>query len=315
MEFAHQPVLLNEVLWGLNLKSNGIYVDCTLGGGGHSLAILEAQPDCRVIGIDRDPQAFDAARPRLACFGARVELVHGNFRNIDQILSNLNIHAVHGIIMDIGVSSPQLDHAERGFSYQHDARLDMRMDPIQQVTAYDLVNNLSRRELARIIREYGEERWAARIAEFVDKYRQKQPIETTNQLVSIIKAAIPKKARIEGPHPAKRTFQALRIAVNDELGALTEALEKATELLQPGGRLCVITFHSLEDRIVKRFFNRISNPCSCPPDLPVCSCGKRQLVTVVTKKPLTASRAELAVNPRARSAKLRVSERLPKEDL
>ena len=183
------------------------------------------------------------------------------------------------------------------------------------MTAYDLVNNLSRRELARIIREYGEERWAARIAEFVDKYRQKQPIETTNQLVSIIKAAIPKKARIEGPHPAKRTFQALRIAVNDELGALTEALEKATELLQPGGRLCVITFHSLEDRIVKRFFNRISNPCSCPPDLPVCSCGKRQLVTVVTKKPLTASRAELAVNPRARSAKLRVSERLPKEDL
>lgn len=315
MEFEHQPVLTNEVIWGLNLKPKGVYVDCTLGGGGHSLAILKTQPDCRVVGIDQDPHALDAAGRRLAEFGARVELVHGNFRKLDNILSRLNINAVDGVLMDLGVSSPQLDQAERGFSYQQDARLDMRMDPEQELTAYDLVNKLSKSELARIIREYGEERWATRIAEFIETYRQGQPIETTSQLVSIIKAAIPKKARMDGPHPAKRTFQALRIAVNDELGALAEVLEKVVELLRPKGRLCVITFHSLEDRIVKRFFNRLNNPCTCPPEMPVCSCGKRQLVTVITKRPLTASKAELAVNPRARSAKLRVCERLPKEDI
>ncbi|HHX02348.1 MAG TPA: 16S rRNA (cytosine(1402)-N(4))-methyltransferase RsmH [Firmicutes bacterium] len=315
MEFEHQPVLTNEVIWGLNLKPKGVYVDCTLGGGGHSLAILKTQPDCRVVGIDQDLHALDAAGRRLAEFGARVELVHGNFRKLDNILSRLNINAVDGVLMDLGVSSPQLDQAERGFSYQQDARLDMRMDPEQELTAYDLVNKLSKSELARIIREYGEERWATRIAEFIETYRQGQPIETTSQLVSIIKAAIPKKARMDGPHPAKRTFQALRIAVNDELGALAEVLEKVVELLRPKGRLCVITFHSLEDRIVKRFFNRLNNPCTCPPEMPVCSCGKRQLVTVITKRPLTASKAELAVNPRARSAKLRVCERLPKEDI
>ncbi|HXK97616.1 MAG TPA: 16S rRNA (cytosine(1402)-N(4))-methyltransferase RsmH [Limnochordia bacterium] len=314
MEFDHQPVLAKETIQALRLKPRGIYVDCTLGGGGHSLEMLKAQPDCRVIGIDRDPYALEAAKRRLTDFSANVEFVHGNFRNLDQILDTLNTEAVDGIVMDLGVSSPQLDQAERGFSYQQDARLDMRMDPTGQVSAYDLVNNLSKRELARIIKEYGEERWAARIAEFIVIHRQSRPIETTGELVSIIKAAVPKKARSEGAHPAKRTFQALRIAVNDELGALAEALEKAVERLRPGGRLCVITFHSLEDRIVKQYFSKLGSLCSCPPDFPVCSCGKRQMVTVITKKPITASDSELAANPRARSAKLRVCERLPEED-
>lgn len=314
MEFEHQPVMAKETIEALHLKPRGIYVDCTLGGGGHTLKMLQTQPDCRVIGIDRDPYAIEAAKHRLAGFGTSVEFVRGNFRNLDQILDALNVDVVDGIVMDLGVSSPQLDQAERGFSYQHDARLDMRMDPTGQVSAYDLVNGLSKRELARIIKEYGEERWAARIAEFIDEYRRKQPIETTGQLVAIIKAAVPKKARIDGHHPAKRTFQALRIVVNDELGALAEALEKAVKRLRPQGRLCVITFHSLEDRIVKKLFHLFSNPCTCPPGLPICSCGQRQLVTVITRKPLTPSEAELAANPRARSAKLRVCERCSEED-
>lgn len=314
MDFAHQSVLLDEVIAGLNLKPQGVYVDCTLGGGGHTLALLQSQPDCTVIGIDQDPQALAAAQQRLAQFGARVRYVRGNFRNLDAILTAQGIAEVDGILMDIGVSSPQLDQKERGFSYQQDARLDMRMDPTNPTTAHDLVNKLPRQELTKIIREYGEERWASRIAEFIDKYRQQQPIHTTGQLVSIIKAAIPKNARREGPHPAKRTFQALRIAVNDELGALAEALDKAVQHLKPLGRLCVITFHSLEDRLVKNSFKKFADPCSCPPGLPVCVCGNAPLVKIITRKPVEASEEELAVNPRARSAKLRVCERLPKED-
>lgn len=311
MDFVHQPVLLNEVIAGLNLKPNGIYVDCTLGGGGHTQAVLDSQPDVTVIGIDQDPNALAAAQARLAPYGSRVKYVRDNFRNLDRVLASADHLHVDGILMDIGVSSPQLDQKDRGFSYQHDARLDMRMDPMAQISAHDLVNSLTKQELTRIIRDYGEERWANRIAEFIVEHRREKPIDTTGELVSVIKAAIPKKARLEGPHPAKRTFQALRIAVNDELGALSEAIEKAVNHLKPQGRLCVITFHSLEDRLVKNAFREFENPCICPPGLPICTCGKEPLVKIITRKPIAAGQEELAANPRARSAKLRVCERLP----
>ncbi|MFB5067405.1 MAG: 16S rRNA (cytosine(1402)-N(4))-methyltransferase RsmH [Candidatus Wallacebacter cryptica] len=311
MDFVHQPVLLNEVIAGLNLKPNGIYVDCTLGGGGHTQAVLDSQPDVTVIGIDQDPNALAAAQARLAPYGSRVKYVRDNFRNLDRVLASVDHLHVNGILMDIGVSSPQLDQKDRGFSYQHDARLDMRMDPMAQISAHDLVNSLTKQELTRIIRDYGEERWANRIAEFIVEHRREKPIDTTGELVSVIKAAIPKKARLEGPHPAKRTFQALRIAVNDELGALSEAIEKAVNHLKPQGRLCVITFHSLEDRLVKNAFREFENPCICPPGLPICTCGKEPLVKIITRKPIAAGQEELAANPRARSAKLRVCERLP----
>lgn len=311
MDFVHQPVLLNEVIAGLNLKPNGIYVDCTLGGGGHTQAVLDSQPDVTVIGIDQDPNALAAAQARLAPYGSRVKYVRDNFRNLDRVLASVDHLHVDGILMDIGVSSPQLDQKDRGFSYQHDARLDMRMDPMAQISAHDLVNSLTKQELTRIIRDYGEERWANRIAEFIVEHRREKPIDTTGELVSVIKAAIPKKARLEGPHPAKRTFQALRIAVNDELGALSEAIEKAVNHLKPQGRLCVITFHSLEDRLVKNAFREFENPCICPPGLPICTCGKEPLVKIITRKPIAAGQEELAANPRARSARLRVCERLP----
>ena len=311
MDFVHQPVLLNEVIAGLNLKPNGIYVDCTLGGGGHTQAVLDSQPDVTVIGIDQDPNALAAAQARLAPYGSRVKYVRDNFRNLDRVLASVDHLHVDGILMDVGVSSPQLDQKDRGFSYQHDARLDMRMDPMAQISAHDLVNSLTKQELTRIIRDYGEERWANRIAEFIVEHRREKPIDTTGELVSVIKAAIPKKARLEGPHPAKRTFQALRIAVNDELGALSEAIEKAVNHLKPQGRLCVITFHSLEDRLVKNAFREFENPCICPPSLPICTCGKEPLVKIITRKPIAAGQEELAANPRARSARLRVCERLP----
>lgn len=311
MDFVHQPVLLNEVIAGLNLKPNGIYVDCTLGGGGHTQAVLDSQPDVTVIGIDQDPNALAAAQARLAPYGSRVKYVRDNFRNLDRVLASVDHLHVDGILMDVGVSSPQLDQKDRGFSYQHDARLDMRMDPMAQISAHDLVNSLTKQELTRIIRDYGEERWANRIAEFIVEHRREKPIDTTGELVSVIKAAIPKKARLEGPHPAKRTFQALRIAVNDELGALSEAIEKAVNHLKPQGRLCVITFHSLEDRLVKNAFREFENPCICPPGLPICTCGKEPLVKIITRKPIAAGQEELAANPRARSARLRVCERLP----
>ncbi|NLM39173.1 MAG: 16S rRNA (cytosine(1402)-N(4))-methyltransferase RsmH [Firmicutes bacterium] len=310
MNFAHEPVLLQESVQALNLKPNGTYVDCTLGGAGHSLAILATDPTVRLIGIDQDPAALERAQHRLQHHKERVTLVHGNFRDITQILKELDIEKVDGILMDIGVSSPQLDEGERGFSYHHDAPLDMRMNPENPVSARDLVNGLPEDELARIIYEYGEERWAKRIAQFIAAHREAEPIETTGQLVQVIKNAVPAGARQKGPHPARRTFQALRIAVNDELGALRSALEQSLDLLNIGGRIAVITFHSLEDRIVKEFFNSCLGRCICPPELPVCVCNPTTTLKLVNSKPIVPSAAELAKNPRARSAKLRAAERV-----
>lgn len=310
MEFQHEPVLLNEVISRMDLQPAGVYVDCTLGGAGHSLAMLQAQPSIHLIGIDQDPQALEVAKQRLAGYAAQVTLIHSNYRYIAQVLRNLSIEQVDGVLMDIGVSSPQLDQAERGFSYQHDAPLDMRMNPDATLTAQVLVNTLSETELAKIIWDYGEERWAKRIANFIVAKRQSGSIERTGDLVEIIKAAIPAQARRGGPHPAKRTFQALRIQVNEELDVLTEGLSQAVTVLRPTGRLCVITFHSLEDRIVKATFRELAKGCICPPDFPICVCGKQPLVKLITGKPEVAQEAELVRNPRARSAKLRVCERL-----
>ncbi len=310
MNFAHEPVLLQESVAALALKPSGVYVDCTLGGAGHSLAILSTEPSVRLIGIDQDPAALERASHRLHHYRDRVTLIHGNFRNLTELLAKHDIHAVDGILMDIGVSSPQLDVGERGFSYHQDAPLDMRMNPEDSVTAQDLVNTLPQRDLARIISEYGEERWASRIAQFIVKHRTDEPIRTTGQLVQIIKNAVPAGARQGGPHPARRTFQALRIAVNDELGALQAALEQSIDLLTVGGRIAVITFHSLEDRIVKEFFQTCLGRCICPPNLPVCACGQQAVLKLVNSKPIVPSPAELAKNPRSRSAKLRAAERV-----
>ncbi len=310
MKFSHQPVLFQEAIEQLNLKPHGLYVDCTLGAAGHSMGMLAAEPSIRLVGIDQDPQALQRAQYRLTAYAERVTLINDNFRNLKDILFRLNISAVDGILMDIGVSSPQLDSAERGFSYQHDAPLDMRMDPSQKLHAGIIVNNYSERELTEMIQDYGEERWAARISEFVVRERKDTPLETTGQLVSVIKKAIPASARAVGPHPARRTFQALRIAVNDELGALQEGLQQAVVALASEGRLAVITFHSLEDRIVKNYFQDLLGRCTCPPNLPVCVCGQKATVRLVNNKPILPSRQEVENNARARSAKLRVVEKL-----
>lgn len=311
MEFHHVPVLLHEVLDGLALREDGTYVDCTLGGAGHSIEILRRLgPRGRLIGLDQDEAALAAAAERLAPFGDQVRLVKTNFERIAQVVDKLQVGPVHGVLMDIGVSSHQLDEAERGFSFHQEAPLDMRMDRSNPVSAAAVVNEWPEEELARIIREYGEERWAKRIAQFIVRARAQGPIRTTTQLVDVIKAAIPAAARREGGHPARRTFQAVRIAVNDELGVLERGLEGALQVLAPGGRLVVITFHSLEDRLVKQTFARWANPCTCPPGAPVCTCGKQPLVRHVTRKPVTASPDELEANPRARSAKLRAVEKL-----
>jgi len=285
-----------------------IYVDGTMGGGGHSEEILKRiYPTGRLIGIDRDPAAYKAASERLKAWSESFTPVHGNFADIKNILATLNISAVDGVLLDLGVSSHQLDSPERGFSYHEDVRLDMRMDTTQEISAYELVNQSSEEELARIIWDYGEERWAKRIAAFIVKHR---PLETTGQLVEVIKKAIPAAARREGPHPARRTFQALRIAVNQELSLLEQALRDAVEVLKPGGRLCVITFHSLEDRIVKQTFRSLKDPCICPPEAPVCTCGKTPVVDIITRKPIVPKEEELKDNARARSAKLRVCEKI-----
>jgi 16S rRNA (cytosine1402-N4)-methyltransferase len=309
--FHHVPVLFHETLDALAIKPDGIYVDCTLGGAGHSTAIAERLgPNGRLIGLDQDENALKAAGERLARFGDRVQTVKTNFAFIADVLSRLGIEGVDGVLMDIGVSSHQLDEGERGFSFHQDAPLDMRMDRSNPVSAATVVNEWSEEELARILWEYGEERWAKRIAQFIVKARAARPIETTGELVDLIKAAIPAAARREGGHPARRTFQAIRIAVNDELGALERGLAGALQVLRPGGRLVVITFHSLEDRIVKQTFQRWANPCTCPPTIPVCICGKKPMVELVTRKPISASPAELEANPRARSAKLRAVAKL-----
>lgn len=311
MTYQHTSIMVQECMDVLMPDRGGIFVDCTLGGGGHSQAILERLPsDGRLIGIDRDEHALQAARGRLHGFGSQFQAVHGNFFDIQSLLEQRNITKVDGILADLGVSSYQLDEASRGFSYQHDAPLDMRMDQHHPFSAYDVVNAYSQKHLRDIIQMYGEEKWASRIAQFIVQEREKKCIRTTHELVDIIKAAIPASARREGPHPAKRTFQSIRIEVNGELNALDDALEHMIGCLADQGRIAVITFHSLEDRIVKRKFAELANPCTCPPKIPMCICGKIPAVRILTKKPRTASAEELAQNPRARSAKLRGAEKL-----
>ena len=310
-QFFHQPVLLRETIEELVTKKDGIYVDCTLGGGGHTEAILSASPDTRVIGIDQDTEALKASAERLAPYGDRAVFVWNNFRNIDAVLSELGIEKVDGFLFDLGISSPQLDHADRGFSYQQDAPLDMRMNRESTgLTARDIVNTYTEEELAEILWKYGEERWAKRIAAFIVESREKKPLETTGELVSVIKAAIPKKVRQEGHHPAKKSFQALRIAVNDELNIIAPAMEAAAKHLNPGGKLAVISFHSLEDRIVKETMKYLAADCICPPHQIVCTCNKERLIKITVRKPIVAGDAELQENPRARSAKLRVGMRV-----
>lgn len=310
MKFHHIPVLLDEVLTYLDLKQGGTYVDCTLGGGGHSLEIIKRiQPGGRVIGIDQDPNALEAAREQLAPFRENVTFVQSNFYRLKEIIAGLETGFVDGVLFDLGVSSYQLDEGERGFSYMNDAPLDMRMNPDDPVTAEQLVNELSEDELTKIIRDYGEERWAKRIARFITGRRKDRLIHTTGELVEIIKNAIPAGARREGPHPAKRTFQALRIAVNDELNKFAGTLRESIDILKPGGRVCVISFHSLEDRITKEVFRELAGRCVCPPEFPVCVCDKRSLVRVLTGKPVLPGQQEIERNPRARSAKLRAVEK------
>lgn len=308
MEFHHISVLLNECIDNLNITPDGIYVDGTMGGGGHSLGIAKRLTTGRLICIDQDPNAHEAAGKRLAEYKDRITFVRDNFGNIANILDSLGIEKIDGMLLDIGVSSHQLDEAERGFSYQQDAPLDMRMNPDRPFSAYDVVNGYDEDELDRVIFTYGEERWARRIAQFIVKEREAKPIETTGELVDIIKKAVPKGARKDGPHPAKRTFQAIRIEVNGELEVLQRAIDDVAARLAVGGRLCIITFHSLEDRIVKEAFRKQENPCICPPQFPVCVCGKKPLGRVITRKPILPSKEELEENPRSRSAKLRVLE-------
>ncbi|MGL4108180.1 16S rRNA (cytosine(1402)-N(4))-methyltransferase RsmH [Clostridium sp. LP20] len=310
MEFKHVSVLLNECLDGLDIKEDGIYVDCTLGGAGHSSHILRnLSSEGLLIGIDQDKDALRAAGDRLKEY-ENVKFVHNNFHNIENILEELDIPKVDGILMDLGVSSYQLDEGERGFSYMKDAPLDMRMNRDNEFSAYEVVNSYSVEDLYRIIRDYGEEKFAKRVAQFIVDRRANKPIETTFELVEIIKAAIPAKARREGPHPAKRTFQAIRIEVNGELQILNKAIEDGVKRLNKGGRMAIITFHSLEDRIVKLKFRELANPCTCPREFPICVCGKTPLVKIISRKAIDPSKEEVEENPRSRSAKLRVIERI-----
>ena len=309
MDALHVSVLLHECIDNLNIRPDGIYVDGTLGMGGHSEQIAARLTTGKLIGIDRDETAIERAGARLAPFGDRVQLVHGNFRDTAAILDRLGIDAVDGMLFDLGVSSPQLDESERGFSYMHDAPLDMRMDATEGLSAWNVVNEWPEGELKRILYEYGEERYAPRIAGAIVRARAQQPIATTMELVDVIRSAMPGAALREKQHPAKRSFQAIRIAVNDELEAEREMLLTAMDRLAPGGRLCVISFHSLEDRIVKTAIREREDGCTCPRDFPVCVCGFVQTMKTVTK-PITASEEELNDNPRARSARLRVAERI-----
>lgn len=310
MDFEHVPVLFDEVMEALNIRPGGIYVDGTVGGGGHSAGICERLgASGTLIAVDRDCEALAAAEKRLAGYSCGKRFVHANYSDTDEI-GRAAGGKVQGILLDLGVSSYQLDNPDRGFSYMHDAPLDMRMDDSDRLTAYEIVNGYTQAELARIIKDYGEERWASRIAEFICRERQQEAIDSTGKLTEIIKAAIPAKARRTGPHPAKRTFQAIRIEVNDELGHLREAVEKLPDLLDSGGRIAIITFHSLEDRIVKTEFERRLDPCTCPKEFPVCVCGKKADVKRVTRKPVIPTEEETEMNPRARSAKLRVLEKL-----
>lgn len=314
MEFIHEPVLLKEVLQWMDVQPGGAYCDGTLGGGGHSGAMLRASGGTATLyGIDRDMMAINAASERLGQF-AGFHALHGNFHDGKELLQAAGAPLLDGVLLDLGVSSPQLDKGERGFSYHEDAPLDMRMDTTQGITAADLLNTASEAEIARIIKEYGEEKWAARIARIICEHRAKKPMETTFDLVHAVDAAIPKAVRRKDDgHPARRTFQAIRIAVNDELDPLDKALCDFVDCLKPGGRLLVITFHSLEDRLVKRCFQRLQNPCTCPPKAPICTCGKKPMVKVLAKGAVPPADEEVERNPRARSAKLRVCQKLEVE--
>ena len=310
MEFSHRPVLLWECIEGLNIKPDGIYVDGTLGRGGHSEEIAKRLTTGKLISIDQDQQAIDEAGQRLAPYGDKVLLVKDNFRNTAAILDQLGYAGVDGMLFDLGVSSPQLDDAERGFSYMNDAPLDMRMDRSASITAYDVVNGWSEFDLKRILRDYGEERCAGRIASKIVRVREDKPIETTLELVDVIRSAMPAAALREKQHPAKRSFQAIRIAVNDELGAVEDMIRTVPDKLNKGGRLCVISFHSLEDRLIKNGIAARENGCTCPREAPICVCGFQQTLKSVSRKPIVSGAEELEANPRARSAKLRVAERV-----
>ncbi|MBG9565052.1 16S rRNA (cytosine(1402)-N(4))-methyltransferase RsmH [Brevibacillus agri] len=311
LSFHHVTVLRDEAVDGLNIRPGGIYVDCTLGGAGHSSLIASRLTEGgRLIAIDQDDWAHDNARERLAPYMDKVTLVKSNFRHLKEIVKDLGLTGVDGVLFDLGVSSPQLDEGERGFSYNADAPLDMRMDQQAPLSAYDIVNEWDEEEIAKIIWLYGEEKFSRRIARQIVQQRKKQPIRTTGELVELIKEGIPAAARRTGGHPAKRTFQAIRIAVNDELDAFKEAVADAIDILNPGGRVSVITFHSLEDRICKQVYQDYSKGCTCPPSFPICTCGNEAIVKVITRKPILPSEEELAANPRARSAKLRVAEKV-----
>lgn len=309
-EFTHRPVLLEECIQGLAIKPGGCYVDGTLGRGGHSLEIAkQLSGSGRLIAIDRDQEALNAAQIRLADVLDRVTLIHGNFRDLKEILEQIQVPAVDGVLLDLGVSSPQIDDPDRGFSYQKDAKLDMRMDQSQRLTAAMVVNEWSETQLREVLRTYGEERYANTIAAAIVRKRAEQPIETTLQLVDVIRGGMPAAALREKQHPAKRSFQGIRIAVNDELTAVSDAVAAAISVLGPGGRLCVISFHSLEDRIVKQELAKAAKGCTCPPEFPVCICGKKPQVILKPRKPIVPGPEELTVNPRARSAKLRIAEK------
>lgn len=309
--FVHYSVLLHESVDGLNIKEDGVYFDCTAGSGGHSLEIAKhLGTNGKLVAIDQDERAIQAATERLSDYSDRVVMVHSNFSFAQSIAESLNIESVNGAVIDLGVSSYQLDTAERGFAYSQEAVLDMRMDQNAKLTAYDVVNFYDEDRIKKILFDYGEERFAPQIARLIVKERELKPIETTTELVDIIKRAIPMKAQVGGHHPAKRSFQAIRIEVNNELAIIEPTLRSLVELLAPGGRLSVITFHSLEDRIVKQTFSSLSSGCECPPGFPVCVCGKRPIVKLVNKKPILPSEKELEENPRSRSAKLRIIEKL-----
>lgn len=309
MEFKHKSVLLNETIDGLNIKPDGIYVDGTLGGGGHAYEVCRRLGEKgSIVGIDQDAAAIEAASARLKDFGEKVTIVRSNYCDMKSKLHELGIDKVDGIVLDLGVSSYQLDTAERGFSYREDAPLDMRMDTRQKMTARDIVNDYTEADLYRVIRDYGEDKFAKNIAKHIVQARAMKPVETTAELSEIIRASIPMKFQKKSGHPAKRTFQAIRIELNRELDVLRDSLDGMIDLLNPGGRLCIITFHSLEDRIVKSAFRKNENPCTCPPDFPVCVCGKKSKGSIITKKPILPSEEELEYNSRSKSAKLRIFE-------
>ncbi len=311
MNFEHVSVLLEECLEGLHIRPSGIYVDGTLGGAGHSSQICKRlSKEGHLIGIDQDNNALNVSRERLKDVNPQVSIVKSNFEQVDEVLDQLGIEKIDGMLIDLGVSSHQLDEASRGFSYMQDAPLDMRMNQESTYSAYEVVNTLSEEALHRLMRDYGEEKWAKRIAQFIVSEREKKPIQTTFELVEVIKKAIPHGARKDGPHPAKRTFQAIRIEVNRELDIIEPTIRKVVSRLKVGGRLCIITFHSLEDRIVKQTFKQLENPCTCSREFPVCICGKMPEVKVISRKPILPTEEEVEVNPRSRSAKLRIIEKI-----